>query len=127
MSLSDFKQWYRAHEKEILADYFTFLRFQSISTDPSYKPEICKTAAWLQTYLKEIGMEVEVWETTGNPVIFATHMHAPDRPTVLIYQHYDVQPVDPLDKWLSPPFQPEIREGKVFARGASDNKGQCFY
>lgn len=127
-SLSDFQQWYNSHEKEIFSDYFTFLRFPSISTDPEYKPEILKTASWLESYLKKLGMEVEIWETPGNPVIYATHLQAGvEGPTVLIYQHYDIQPVDPLEKWHSNPFEPEIRDGKVYARGASDNKGQCFY
>lgn len=126
--LASFQAWYQEHQDQILSDYFEFLRFPSISTDPKYKGEIHKTALWLQHYLKKMGMAAELWETTNHPVVFATHLKAgPDRPTVLIYNHYDVQPVDPLEQWKSPPFEPVIRDGKVYARGASDNKGQCFY
>ncbi|MBW2091707.1 MAG: dipeptidase, partial [Deltaproteobacteria bacterium] len=81
-----------------------------------------------EQYLKSAGFQVESWETTGHPVIFAQNMSAgEDKPTVMIYNHYDVQPVDPLDLWESPPFEPTVREGEVFARGAVDDKGQCFY
>ena len=127
-ALADLKSWYEKNAKQTLADFFTFLSFSSISTDPNYKEDIVSTAQWLSSYLKDIGMKVEVWETSGHPVVFATHLEAgPSRPTVLIYHHYDVQPVDPYDKWKSQPFNPTIKDNKVYARGASDNKGQCFY
>lgn len=79
-------------------------------------------------YLKRAGFKTEVWSTSRHPVIFASNMEAgPSKPTLLIYNHYDVQPVDPLEEWNSPPFEPTVRDGKVYARGAQDNKGQCFY
>lgn len=82
----------------------------------------------MRDYLLDMGLEVETWETAGPPVLFASNMEAgPDKPTLLIYNHYDVQPVDPLEEWNSPPFEPTVRDGQVFARGAQDNKGQCFY
>jgi len=122
------KKWYAQHTQKIHGDYFTFLRFPSISTDPIYKKDLEKTAAWLKSYLSEIGMDVQVWDTTGHPVVFATNLKAgSSRPTVLIYHHYDVQPVDPVELWKTEPFDPQVRDGKVYARGASDNKGQCFY
>lgn len=128
LQLSDFKEWYEAHREELLADFFKFLSFPSISTDPAFSQQTQKTAEWLSDYLMKIGMQSSIIATSGKPVIFATHLKAgKDRPTILIYQHYDVQPVDPLDLWHSDPFKPVVKEGVVFARGAVDNKGQCFY
>lgn len=123
--LSDY---YKKHEKQALDEYFTFLRFQSVSSEAKYKPHVESCAQWVVNYLKEIGFTTEVWPTSGHPVIYANYLKAgPDKPTLLIYNHYDVQPVDPLEEWVSPPFEPSIREGEVYARGAQDNKGQCFY
>lgn len=124
----DLKKLYKLHEKEILQDYFTFLRFPSVSTESTHKPQVLACADWLATYLKKMGLEVQKWETSGHPTIFASYMKAgPDKPTLLLYNHYDVQPVDPVAEWKSPPFEPTIRNGEVYARGAQDNKGQCFY
>ncbi len=128
MTLDVLKNWYKEHASEIQKDFFTFLSFPSISTDPRHASDIQKTAIWLKEYLQKIGMEASVWQSPGHPAVFATHMKAgPSRPTVLIYNHFDVQPVDPLDLWHSPPFQPEVRGNQIYARGAVDNKGQCFY
>lgn len=111
-----------------LDDYFTFLKFQSVSSEPFYKEQVLACADWLQDYLKNMGFEIKRWETSGYPVLFATNLEAgTDKPTLLIYNHYDVQPVDPLELWESPPFEPTIKNGQVYARGAQDNKGQCFY
>lgn len=119
---------YKKREEAVLRDFFTFLEFESISTDPTYAPKVRSCAIWLSEYLKKMGFDVELWPTIGYPTIFASYMHAgPDQPTLLIYNHYDVQPVDPLEGWTTPPFKPEIRNGEVYARGAQDNKGQCFY
>lgn len=104
------------------------LSFPSISSEPQYKSETLQCAQWLMDYLKKMNFEVESWPTTGYPVIFASSMHAgPEKPSLLIYHHYDVQPADPLEEWLSPPFKPHLRNGQIYARGAQDNKGQCFY
>lgn len=127
MELDLFKKWFSDHRKEILDDFFTFLRFSSISADPAYAPQVKSCAQWLFDYLAKSGLKVEQWQTSHYPVLFATYPAGKDRPTLLIYHHYDVQPVDPLDLWKSSPFEPEIRSGIVYARGASDNKGQCFY
>ena len=126
LSVASLQQWYRKHEKEIVDDFFTFLRFKGISTDPDFKNECVNTAFFLKDYLTKIGMNVTLWENPGMPVVFAEHTVGSHRPTVLIYQHYDVQPVDPVDLWFTDPFEPKIVDGKVYARGASDNKGQCF-
>ena len=114
--------------KEALDDFFTFLRFQSVSTDPSYKNEVVACSKWLQDKIKGLGFNVERWESDGHPVLFATHLEAgKDKPTLLIYNHYDVQPVDPENEWTTPPFDPQVRHGEIYARGAQDNKGQCYY
>jgi acetylornithine deacetylase/succinyl-diaminopimelate desuccinylase-like protein len=124
---SKFDQWFEKNEKQILQDFLQFLKFPSISTDPAYKDNCLQTAEWLRCYLQKIGMTAVLWENPGLPVVFAEYCKAgPSRPTILLYQHYDVQPVDPLDLWQSAPFEPAIKEGKIYARGASDNKGQCF-
>jgi acetylornithine deacetylase/succinyl-diaminopimelate desuccinylase-like protein len=111
-----------------LEDFLTFLRFPSISADPHYKPSLNACANWLVDYLKELDFQVELWQTPNHPILFASYNKAgPDKPTLLIYNHYDVQPVDPLEAWLNPPFEPTIRGNEIYARGAQDNKGQCFY
>jgi acetylornithine deacetylase/succinyl-diaminopimelate desuccinylase-like protein len=104
------------------------LRFPSISTDPAHAQDVRRTALWLRAYLEGIGLQAEIWESPGHPAVFASHSQAgPGRPTVLLYHHYDVQPVDPLEQWTFPPFEPTVRDGQMYARGAQDNKGQCFY
>lgn len=119
---------YQNTAEKRLAEFFTFLKFQSISSEPSFAPEVRSCAEWLKAYISKIGFHTELWETSGHPVIFGQWNGAGEEmPTLLIYNHYDVQPVDPLEKWISPPFEPTVRDGNVYARGAQDNKGQCFY
>ncbi|NGX50350.1 MAG: Succinyl-diaminopimelate desuccinylase [Chlamydiae bacterium] len=123
-----YKRWFDENRTSILEDFFTFLRFPTISTDPEKRDEMAACKDWLLTYFEKIGMKGEVWECRGHPTLFATHMEAGSgAPTLLFYCHYDVQPAEPLDKWDSAPFEPEVRDGSVYARGASDNKGQGFY
>jgi acetylornithine deacetylase/succinyl-diaminopimelate desuccinylase-like protein len=111
-----------------LEDFFSFLRFKTISADPQYKQHINNCADWIVKYLEGAGMQASLWETKGNPVVFAQYQaSSSDRPTILLYHHYDVQPVDPLELWESDPFSPTVKHGEVYARGASDNKGQCYY
>ncbi len=127
LDISTLKRHFDENKDRIFEDYFTLLRFKSVATDPSYRDQVENCADWLFSHLQKIGLKVEKWEGEGSPVLFASHFAGADKETVLIYGHYDVQPVDPLDEWLSPPFEPTIREGEVYARGAVDNKGQCFY
>ena len=128
LSLQAMNAWIDTQRSRWMKDFFQFLSFPSISADPKNKQDILNCVNWLAAYLKEMNFDVELWPTPGHPVLFASHDKAgPNRPTLLIYNHYDVQPVDPLEEWLSPPFQPTLREGQVYARGAQDNKGQCFY
>jgi acetylornithine deacetylase/succinyl-diaminopimelate desuccinylase-like protein len=109
-----------------LEDLFDFLRFPSISTDSRHAGHVRECATWLSGKLERMGLSTELHETGGHPIVIARNAHVPGRRTVLIYGHYDVQPVDPLSLWDSDPFQPEIREGKIWARGSTDNKGQMF-
>jgi acetylornithine deacetylase/succinyl-diaminopimelate desuccinylase-like protein len=109
-----------------LNQYLDFLRFGSISTDSKYKEQVNACADWLVAKLKSIGLDANRHATAGHPVVVGRGPKKENRPTVLIYGHYDVQPVDPLDLWKRPPFNPGIENGIVTARGASDNKGQIF-
>jgi acetylornithine deacetylase/succinyl-diaminopimelate desuccinylase-like protein len=123
-----FKQWFDEHFETIREDYFRFLRFKSVSTDDQYRPQVLACADFLTEYLKKHDFYAEQIPTIGYPIVYAEDLRAgKDVPTLLIYGHYDVQPVDPVELWESPPFEPTEREGKIFARGAVDNKGQIFY
>ncbi|NGX30936.1 MAG: N-formyl-4-amino-5-aminomethyl-2-methylpyrimidine deformylase [Chlamydiae bacterium] len=120
-----FQQAFKKHREEFLQDYKDLLRFQTISTDAKYETELAKARVFLIDYFKNIQFSVEEWETDGHAAIFAQNLSAgKDKPTVLLYGHYDVQPVDPIDEWLSDPFEPIEKNGKIYARGALDNKGQ---
>ena len=109
-----------------LEEYYSFLRFPSVSTDAKYADKVRDCAAWVSQKLEKIGLESKVVPTNGHPIVWARNRHRNGRPTVLIYGHYDVQPPDPLELWDSPPFEPVLKNGYVFARGATDNKGQIF-
>lgn len=122
------QQWIDRHRAQWLEELMTFLSFPSVSSESQFKSSVLECAEWLASYLKNLQFDVELWPTQGHPVVFAHHMKAGShQPTLLIYHHYDVQPVDPLEKWHSPPFTPCLRNGQIYARGAQDNKGQCFY
>ena len=109
-----------------LEDYFSFLLFPSVSTDNQFASNVRECAEWVSQKLAAIGLESKVVSTAGHPIVWARNEHRPGRRTVLIYGHYDVQPPDPLELWDSPPFEPVLKEGYVFARGATDNKGQIL-
>jgi acetylornithine deacetylase/succinyl-diaminopimelate desuccinylase-like protein len=118
--LSDNREKHLAELKDLLA-------IPSISALPDHKDDVQKAASWVAEALSTIGMDkVEVYQTKGHPVVYGEWLKAEGKPTVLIYGHYDVQPVDPLHLWNSPPFEAEIRDEKLYARGASDDKGQAF-
>lgn len=107
------------------ASYLELLRIPSISALPEHAPDIRRAAAWIAGELDRIGFEhVEVCETPWHPIVYADWLHAPDAPTVIVYCHYDVQPVDPIELWETAPFEPFIRDGRVVGRGAADDKGQ---
>ncbi len=116
--------WAADHQDEILATLRRFVSIPSVSTDPSYGADMARGAAFLAEQMRLSGLEnVAIRPTAGHPVVMGDWLHAPDRPTILIYGHYDVQPPDPAEKWLSPPFEPELRDGRLYGRGASDDKG----
>jgi len=104
-----------------------FVNFPSISAQPQHREDVKNCAIWLGRQLLKIGLEhVNVIPTRKHPLVYADWLHAPGKPTLLIYGHYDVQPVDPLNEWIAPPFNPIVREGFIYGRGASDDKGQLF-
>ncbi len=110
-----------------LEELKAFLRIPSISTLPDHANDVRRAAEFLAAELRRIGMDnVRLIETAGHPLVYADSLHAAGKPTILCYGHYDVQPPDPLDEWLSPPFEPEERNGNLYARGAVDDKGQLW-
>jgi len=125
--IEHWKKNYSNIKQELLNNYFTLLKFESISADSKYHSEGRSCANWIRDFLSKIGFQIEMWETDRNPVLFASSQIDPKAKTVLIYHHYDVQPVDPIELWKSPPFEPKIVDQNVYARGAQDNKGQCIY
>jgi acetylornithine deacetylase/succinyl-diaminopimelate desuccinylase-like protein len=110
----------------MLDKLLTFLRFPSVSTAPQHAEDVRRCAVWLQQECREAGLNATLHETARHPVVLAKNVHRPGRPHVLLYGHYDVQPVDPLELWVSPPFEPRVENGVIFARGATDNKGQLM-
>ncbi len=109
-------------------DFFTLLKFKTISADVACQDQMLNCVDWLSKYLQKLNFKTEIWKTEKSPILFAENLAAgKNKPTLLLYNHYDVQPVDPEDLWDSPPFEPTIRDGKIYARGAQDNKGQLFY
>ena len=116
-----------ANRARFVGELEDFIRFPSVSAKPEHRGDAARCAAWLANHLRLIGLEkVTVIPTKGRPLVYAEWLHAPDRPTVLIYGHYDVQPAEPLELWHSPPFEPTRRGDNLYGRGASDDKGQML-
>src|SRR6187401_3450436 len=104
-----------------------YLAIPSISALPQHQPDVRRAAEWSADHMKSIGVEnVRLFETPGNPIVYGDWLNAPGAPTILFYGHYDVQPVDPVNLWESPPFEATVRENEIYARGAADDKGQVF-
>src|SRR5215472_16636668 len=117
----------RQNQQRFLSELKDLLRIPSVSTAPEHKSDVQHAAEYVGNELRRIGMEnVEVIQGQGHPLIYADSLHAPGKPTALCYAHYDVQPPDPLDEWISPPFEPAERNNNVYARGAVDDKGQLW-
>ncbi len=115
------------HEQRFLDELLEFLKIPSISTLPEHKNDVARAAQFVADGLKRAGIEhVDVIATSNHPLVYGDWLHAPGKPTVLCYGHYDVQPPDPLELWQSPPFEPSIRNGNIYARGACDDKGQAY-
>jgi len=116
-----------SHRESYVDELKDLLRIPSISTLAENKNDMARAAEFVSEKLRSAGMEnVKIIETKGHPLVYADWLNAPGKPTVLIYGHYDVQPVDPIELWDTPPFEPTIRDGKIYARGATDDKGQMF-
>ena len=125
--LSSLNTYFETKREEHLEELKQFLRIPSISALSDHKEDMKTAAEWLADSMKSVGLEnVSIDETKGHPVVYADWMHAEGKPTLLIYGHYDVQPVDPLNLWESEPFNPQVRDNKLYARGASDDKGQVY-
>ncbi len=123
----EYQQYLDAHQDRFVEEYLEFLRFPSISALPEHAPDVRRAAEWVANRVAQAGLEnAEVMQTGGHPVVYGDWLHAPGQPTVLIYGHLDVQPVDPLDLWDHPPFEPRLADDRVSARGASDSKGNMF-
>jgi len=125
--MQEIKKYVELNKQRFLDELLELLRFPSVSADPKYKADVLKTADFVAEKLNAAGADkVEVCQTAGYPVIYGEKLVDPLLPTILVYGHYDVQPADPLELWDTPPFEPAIRDGKIYARGAADDKGQFY-
>ena len=116
-----------ANRDRYLAELKTYLAIPSISALPEHAGDVRRCAEWTRDELTRIGLQnVRLEETPGHPIVYGEWLGAPGAPTMLFYGHYDVQPVDPVDLWESPPFEATVRDGEIYARGSADDKGQIF-
>ena len=117
-------EYLEANRARLVHDLIAFARIPSVSTDLAYRGEVHRAAGWVAERLRAAGLEaVRIHSTAGHPVVTAEWLHAQGAPTLLVYGHYDVQPPDPIEAWTSPPFAPEVRDGRIYGRGVSDDKG----
>lgn len=125
--MTDVKAFIEKNKETYLSELFELLRIPSVSADSRHKNDVRKAAEYVMRKLNEAGVDrSELMETTGHPIVYAEKVVDPSKPTVLVYGHYDVQPPDPLALWNSPPFEPTVRDGKIYARGSCDDKGQFY-
>ncbi len=125
--MTSWQEFIDNHKEQYVAELSDFLRIPSVSSLSEHADDVKQAAEWVADRLRKAGMEaVAVMPTGGHPVVCGQWLHAPDKPTVLIYGHFDVQPADPLELWTTPPFEPEVRDDRIYARGASDNKGNML-
>jgi acetylornithine deacetylase/succinyl-diaminopimelate desuccinylase-like protein len=125
--MSEIKNLVDQNSEKYLNELFTLLRIPSVSADPKYKEEVLRMAEAIKDSLISAGADnVEICPTPGFPIVYGDKMIDPSLPTVLVYGHYDVQPADPIHLWTNPPFEPVIKDGKIYARGSADDKGQVF-
>lgn len=127
MIMENIKNYIEANRERFLEELFGLIRIPSVSASESNKADMVRAAEYIRDLLAANGADhAEVYATPGNPIVYGEKMVDPSLPTILVYGHYDVMPAEPLEKWTSKPFEPEIREGKIWARGADDDKGQLF-
>ena len=119
-------EFLKGRQAVALSELCEFLRIPSVSADSAFAPQMQRCAAWVEAALRDAGLEATTYPTAGHPIVYGERLRDPSLPTVLVYGHYDVQPPDPLDLWTTPAFEPTVRDGRLFARGATDDKGQLF-
>src|SRR5262245_7633601 len=125
--MSTWENYLAEHQAQFHQELLDFLRIPSISALPAHAADVQRAGEWVAQRLQAAGIEnVEVLPTGGHPVVYGDWLHAPGKPVVMIYGHFDVQPVDPVHLWDNPPFEPSVKEGRVYARGASDDKGNML-
>ncbi|MGH7328383.1 MAG: M20/M25/M40 family metallo-hydrolase, partial [Polyangiaceae bacterium] len=125
--MDDVSKYIDQHRARFVSELATWVKIPAISSDPSHVKDMAANAEHLKDHLASLAPDkVEVWPTKGHPAVFAEWNQAPGKPTLLVYGHHDVQPVDPLPEWISPPFEPAIREGRMWGRGVVDDKGQVM-
>lgn len=125
--MSKWESYLEENQERFLEELLDFLRIPSISALAEHAADVQQAAEWVANRMKNAGIEgVKIFPTEGHPVVYGEWLHAPGKPTLLIYGHFDVQPVDPLGLWVNPPFEPTIKDGRVYARGASDDKGNML-
>ena len=120
------KEYIKEHEGRFLEELFALIRIPSISAKTEHKEDMQRCARYWQEHLQGLGVQAEVYQTAGNPIVYGEYIIDTSAPTVLVYGHYDVMPAEPLELWKSEPFEPEIRDGHIWARGADDDKGQSM-
>ena len=126
-SMDAWELYLKDHKDRFIDELLEFLRIPSISSLKAHRPDVDKAAQWIAARMKQAGIEsVKIMPTGGHPVVYGDWLHAADKPTILIYGHFDTQPVDPLELWDTPPFDPVVRNERVYARGATDDKGNLF-
>lgn len=127
MDKQQIKTYLESNKDRFLDELFGLIRIPSVSADEKFKGDVSKAASYIVEKLQEAGADhAEICETAGHPIVFGEKITDPSKPTVLVYGHYDVQPADPYDKWETPPFEPVIRDEKIYARGSCDDKGQMY-
>jgi acetylornithine deacetylase/succinyl-diaminopimelate desuccinylase-like protein len=125
--MEDLKKYIEANKDRFLNELFELIRIPSVSSKDTHKDDMYRATEWIREKLLQDGADkAEVFDTDGHPVVYGEKIIDPALPTVLVYGHYDVQPAEPLELWKSPPFEPEVRDGKIYARGADDDKGQMY-
>lgn len=125
-ALAAVDKYLRTESKRFVEELVEFLRIPSISAQPVHKPDVRRAAEFVRAQCEQAGLTAKLVSTAGNPIVYAEWKQAKGAPTVLVYGHYDVQPPDPLDQWVTPPFEPTVRNGRLYARGATDDKGQML-
>jgi acetylornithine deacetylase/succinyl-diaminopimelate desuccinylase-like protein len=119
--------YFEQHKERFLEELLSLLRKPSVSADPKFEKDVMETAAFVADRLRAAGAdEVQLFPTGGYPIVYGEKIIDPTKPTILVYGHYDVQPADPYDLWITPPFEPSVRDGQIYARGACDDKGQMY-